>query len=476
MTEDILRDDGITRRPARASRPHGRAAQSARARGAQGGRRRRLTASQRARRRASSATASTSRVAGRRAVASTATSATRCAPATTAQIVTAETPFYGESGGQVGDRGVDRDRRRRADRGHRHASKPRPDLTVHVGTVVRGALRTRATRARSRSIASGATPTRLNHSVDPHPARRAAPRARRARAPGRLAGRARAPALRLQPAGADRRGDAARIEDEVNAHIRENAEVTTEEMAYDDAIKAGALAFFGDKYGDRVRVVRMGDFSTELCGGTHVRAHRRHRPLQAARRERRRRRHAPHRGAHRRRRARAGCAARAARCARSASCCAAARTRSPSASSACSRSSKRARAAARSSCSARSPAARAAICSARPARVNGGKVLAGAGRRRRSTSACSSSRTNCASDWARASSCSAAARRRRRLLLAAVTKDLDRAGARRQAHQADRPDRRRRRRRPPGAGAGRRQGSAKIDAALARALELVVRA
>ena len=61
-----------------------------------------------------------------------------------------------------------------------------------------------------------------------------------------------------------------RIEDIVNTHIRENAEVTTQEMSLNDALKSGALAFFGEKYGERVRVLKMGNFSTELCGGTHV--------------------------------------------------------------------------------------------------------------------------------------------------------------------------------------------------------------
>jgi alanyl-tRNA synthetase len=179
-----------------------------------------------------------------------------------AHIVAAETPFYGESGGQVGDRGVIET----ADGALIEVTdtlKPRPDLTVHVGTVVRGALSTGQNarlvvdRERREAVRLNHTVTHLLHGVLRRVLGEQVRQAGSMVAPDRL---------RFdfsQPSPID---DAAlaRIEEEVNAHIRENAEVTTTEMGFDDAIKAGALAFFGDKYGDRVRVVRMGDFSTEL--------------------------------------------------------------------------------------------------------------------------------------------------------------------------------------------------------------------
>jgi alanyl-tRNA synthetase len=184
------------------------------------------------------------------------------------QVIVPETPFYGESGGQVGDRGVI-ETAGGALVAIVDAQKPRADLTVHIGKVIRGTLHTGDT-VRLRIDRQRREAARLNHSATHilHAVLRAhlgkdVHQAGSLVAPDRLrfdfnyAGPVAAETLR-------------RMEDETNAHIRGNAEVRTEEMAYTDAIKAGALAFFGDKYGDRVRVVRIGDYSTELCGGTHV--------------------------------------------------------------------------------------------------------------------------------------------------------------------------------------------------------------
>ncbi len=185
-------------------------------------------------------------------------------------VVTAETPFYPEGGGQIGDRGVIESASgaileivdtRKAD-----------GSILHVGRLLRGEP---GDFERGRRVKLSVDRTRrdaamLNHSATHilHYALRdvlgtGVHQAGSLVAPDRLR-------FDFAHAGPVADGDLATIEEEINARIRENAEVTTEEMKYDDAIKAGALAFFGDKYGDVVRVVRMGDFSVELCGGTHV--------------------------------------------------------------------------------------------------------------------------------------------------------------------------------------------------------------
>jgi alanyl-tRNA synthetase len=185
-------------------------------------------------------------------------------------VVAAETPFYPEGGGQVGDRGVIE-----TDSGALLEvvdTRKHDGSILHIGRLMRGEagefergrrVKLRVDRERRDAAMLNHSATHILHyalreilSKDVHQAGSLV-------APDRL----RFDFSHQGPVG---EGDLTTIEEEINARIRENAEVTTEEMAYDDAIKAGALAFFGDKYGDIVRVVRMGDFSVELCGGTHV--------------------------------------------------------------------------------------------------------------------------------------------------------------------------------------------------------------
>jgi len=183
-------------------------------------------------------------------------------------ILTAETPFYGESGGQVGDRGMIETPRgdilEVIDTQH-----PTPQLTAHRARVKKGRVQV-GDRVRLTVDPKHRQMTMLNHSATHilHAVLR-----RELGSHVRQAGSLVAPdRLRFDfhHTGAIPDEKLAQIEAEVNGYIREDAGVSINEMNYQDAIGAGALAFFGDKYGDRVRVVKIGDFSTELCGGTHV--------------------------------------------------------------------------------------------------------------------------------------------------------------------------------------------------------------
>ena len=185
-------------------------------------------------------------------------------------ILTAETPFYGESGGQVGDRGTITTARGDVievfDTQH-----PTPQLIAHRGRVKKGRVQV-GDKVFLQVDPNYRQKTRLNHSATHilHSVLRQelGPHVRQAGslvAPDRLR-------FDFNHTGAIAEEKLAAIETAVNQHVRENAEVSIRELKYDEAIREGALAFFGDKYGDRVRVVKIGDISTELCGGTHVHA------------------------------------------------------------------------------------------------------------------------------------------------------------------------------------------------------------
>ena len=181
-------------------------------------------------------------------------------------VVLAQTPFYAESGGQVGDTGwLETDRGRFQVEDTRKQGK----TFLHLGRVVAGELAP-GDRVRAAVDAERRQATALNHSATHllHAALRQV-LGSHVQQKGSLV---EAPRLRFdfshpEPVSAEQ---LAEIEDVVNRQIRANSAVETRLMTMDDALKSGALALFGEKYDDQVRVLRMGDFSTELCGGTHV--------------------------------------------------------------------------------------------------------------------------------------------------------------------------------------------------------------
>jgi alanyl-tRNA synthetase len=185
------------------------------------------------------------------------------------EVVVPETPFYAEGGGQVGDRGTLATASGRV--AIRDARRPTGELVVHQGVVEAGHVAVGEIATLEVDAAARAATVR-NHSGTHllHAALRKVlgPQALQKGslvAPDRL----RFDFTHDAPLTDE---EIERIEDLVNGWIEENAPARVRQLPYREAIAAGAVAIFDEKYGEKVRVVSFGDVSTELCGGTHAHA------------------------------------------------------------------------------------------------------------------------------------------------------------------------------------------------------------
>jgi alanyl-tRNA synthetase len=187
---------------------------------------------------------------------------------TAVEVVLERTPFYAEGGGQQADTGWIR--------GDgflitvSDVQTPVPGLTVHRGTVTSGEaildaeVQAEVDTGRRAAISRSHSATHLVHAGMRKHLGDAAAQAGSLNAPGRL---------RFDftsPAGAVPASVLSEVEDEVNAVLVDDHEVRAFVTSQDEARRMGAMALFGEKYGDAVRVVEIGDYSRELCGGTHV--------------------------------------------------------------------------------------------------------------------------------------------------------------------------------------------------------------
>jgi alanyl-tRNA synthetase len=183
-------------------------------------------------------------------------------------LILDRTPFYAESGGQVGDTGELLTQAGRFEVGDTlkmggvffgHAGRWHGGQPLHTGDAIEASVDV----LRRQAIVLNHSATHLLHAalrkvLGDHVTQKGS-----LVAPERL----RFDFSHIKPMSHD---ELAQVEAMVNAEVRCNAAAEVRNMAYDDAIEFGAMALFGEKYGDEVRVLKMGDFSTELCGGTHV--------------------------------------------------------------------------------------------------------------------------------------------------------------------------------------------------------------
>ena len=183
------------------------------------------------------------------------------------ELVLDRTPFYAESGGQVGDSGELRteDGVVRID----DSTRPTPDIVVHRGVVTEGFVRTgddalaTIDADRRQSIRRNHTATHLLHRALRQVLGDEAHQAGSLVAPDRLR-------FDFTSVEGVRPEQVRQVAELANAQVIADTIVETHVTSYDDAVERGAMALFGEKYGDVVRMVEVGEYSRELCGGTHV--------------------------------------------------------------------------------------------------------------------------------------------------------------------------------------------------------------
>jgi len=181
-------------------------------------------------------------------------------------VVLDKTPFYADAGGQVGDTGIIQTKHAKVEICDTKVSN---NIIVHIGKVIKGKISTnenvisKVDVKRKTAVKRNHSATHLLHYVLRQVIGQHAEQSGSLVAPDRLR-------FDFHHFTGVEKSELLRIEELMNEKIMENAQVVTQEMTLNKAKSTGAVALFGEKYGENVRVVSIGDYSRELCGGTHV--------------------------------------------------------------------------------------------------------------------------------------------------------------------------------------------------------------